>query len=79
MLGGGSKKRAVAMLTGAAAADADLFTHAEAAFALWEMYVRERNMTAATTVANELAREFPENRELATFIQSRLAAPDRKP
>jgi hypothetical protein len=75
LLGGGSKKRALASLREAAAADTDFFTHAEAEFALWEMYVRDRNMEEATAVARRLARDFPENRELAAFIQARDSRP----
>jgi hypothetical protein len=75
MLGGGSKKRALASLREAAAADADFFAHAEAEFALWEMHVRDRNMEEATAVARRLARDFPENPELATFIQARDSRP----
>jgi hypothetical protein len=39
----------------------------EAEFALWEMLVRERNVTEATTIARKLARDFPENRKLSNF------------
>jgi tetratricopeptide (TPR) repeat protein len=73
LLGGGSKKRALTALREAAASDADFFTRVEAEFALWEMQVRERNFDEATAVAHRLARAFPENRDLASFIQTREA------
>jgi len=53
--------------------DADFFTHAEAEFALWDMEVRERNMARATDVARRLAQHFPDNRELAVFLETREA------
>ena len=56
----------------AAAIESDFFTHAEAEFALWNMHVRERDRVRATEVARRLARDFPDNPELATF----LAAPE---
>ena len=54
----------------AAAIDADFFVHAEAEFALWNMQVRERDIAPATQVARELARDFPDNREVAKFLES---------
>jgi hypothetical protein len=72
LLGGGNRKRALLDVGDAASREADFFTHAEAEFALWNMHVRERDVTRATEVARRLARDFPENRELAAF----LAAPE---
>lgn len=67
-LGGASKERGMASLQEATRADAEPFAQAEASFALWEMHVRERNFTDAVVLARSLAREFPENRELARFL-----------
>lgn len=69
VLGGGSRKRALLSMRAAATADADFFAHTEAMFALWDLYVRERNLDAALAVARALARDFPDNRELATFLE----------
>ena len=68
VLGGGNRKRALLSMRAAASTEADFFTHAEAMFALWDLHVRERNLAAAVTVARELARDFPENRELLKFL-----------
>jgi tetratricopeptide (TPR) repeat protein len=68
ILGGGSRKRALASMRAAAAADADFFVNAEARFSLWDLYVRERQMDRAIAVAQELAHDFPENAELAKFL-----------
>jgi hypothetical protein len=70
VLGGGSKQRALAAMREAANAETEFFVHAEAAFALWEMQVRERNTTEATEVARGLAHTFPENRQLAKFLEA---------
>ncbi len=71
VLGGGSKKRALIAVREAAGTEADFFTRAEAEFALWDMLVRERNLAEATAIARRLARDFPENRELVTFLEAR--------
>lgn len=70
LLGGGNKKRALIAVREAANAEADFFTHAEAEFALWDMQVRERNLTEATVIARRLARDFPDNRELVSFLEA---------
>lgn len=70
LLGGGNRKKALIDVRAAADMDADFFTHAEAEFALWDMQVRERAMTPATEVARRLARDFPDNRELAAFLEA---------
>jgi Flp pilus assembly protein TadD len=79
VLGGGNRKRALVSMRAAAAADTDLFVHAEAMFALWDLHVRERNLTAAVTVARELARDFPENPELTKFLEKHDAAQSGRP
>jgi hypothetical protein len=69
VLGGGNRKRALAVVREAAAAEAEFFIHAEAAFALWDLQMRERNVAGAVVIARDLARDFPENRELAKFLE----------
>jgi hypothetical protein len=71
ILGGGSRKRALASMQAAAAADADFFVNAEARFSLWDLYVRERQMDRAIAVAQELERDFPDNAELAKFLSKK--------
>jgi tetratricopeptide (TPR) repeat protein len=68
LLGGGNRKRALAVIQSAAKADADFFVHTEAAFALWDLQVRERNLTEAAELARILTLDFPENPELASFL-----------
>jgi hypothetical protein len=61
----------------AASTEADFFTAVEAEFALWDLHVRERKMTEAVDIARGLARQFPDNRELAKFL--RTHDPDLEP
>jgi len=68
LLGGGNRKRSLVWMQAAAAAPADSFAHAEARFALWDLYRRERRLAEAVTVAEELARDFPDNSELTEFL-----------
>lgn len=70
LLGGGSRKRGLAALEQAAKTDAEFFAQAEATFALWDMQMRERNLTAAVAAARSLARDFPDNHELTRFLQA---------
>jgi len=74
LLGGGNRKHALTEVREAAQMESDFFSHAEAEFALWDMAVRERDMTHAITVARRLAHDFADNRELATFLESREAS-----
>jgi hypothetical protein len=74
LLGGGNRKGALLTLEDAAKADADFFVHAEARFALWELHIRERNVPAAVAVARELAVDFPENPELARYLEANDSA-----
>lgn len=74
ILGGGNKKRALATMREAAATEADFFIKAEAMFALWDLQVRERNLAEAVTLAQRLARDFPENRELVKFLEAQTRA-----
>jgi hypothetical protein len=70
ILGGGSRQRALAAIGNATAIQSAFYTHAEAEFALWDIHVRERDMEEATVVARRLARDFPENREVAVFLSA---------
>jgi len=69
LLGGGNRKQALAHIREAARLESDFFSHVEAEFALWDIEVRERDVTSATGVARRLARDFPDNRELAAFLE----------
>jgi hypothetical protein len=70
VLGGGSKQRAFVGAREAASADSEFFVRVEAEFALWEMLVRDKKLTEATTIAQRLARDFPENRKLVNFLNA---------
>ena len=70
LLGGGNKKRGLLTVREAAGAEADFFSRAEARFALWDMQVRERNLSEAVVTARTLVRDFPENQELTRFIET---------
>jgi hypothetical protein len=69
ILGGGNKKKALSTIREAANTGADFFTEAEADFALWDLHVREKKFADAVPVARALAQTFPENRELARFLE----------
>jgi hypothetical protein len=73
LLGGGNKRQALADVRAASQMNSDFFTHAESEFALWNMEVREHNTAQATEVARRLAHDFPDNRELAAFLEGRQA------
>jgi hypothetical protein len=77
LLGGGNRKQALRDIRAAAQIESDFYTHAEAEFALWEMHVRERDLTQATEVARRLAHDFPDNREVARFLEAREASSRR--
>jgi hypothetical protein len=68
ILGGGNKTRGLRVVEEAAAMSEAPFVKAEAGFALWDMRVREGNLAGAVVTARELARAFPENEELARFL-----------
>lgn len=70
LFGGGNKKRGLLAVREAADTATDFFTRAEARFALWEMQVRERNVHEAIVTARSLARDFPDNPELNTFLEA---------
>lgn len=75
VLGGGNKKRGIAVVREATTMDADFYTRAEAEFALWDLHVRERDYARATELAQKLAHNFPDNQEVARFLAKRAAAP----
>jgi hypothetical protein len=75
LLGGGSKKRAFIGAREAASAASDFFVRIEAEFALWEMLIRDRQLAEATTIAQRLARDFPENHKLTTFLKTAPSRP----
>jgi tetratricopeptide (TPR) repeat protein len=77
LLGGGNRKRALIDVREAVGIESDFFTHAEAEFALWNMHVRERDMTQATEIARRLAHNFPDNPELAAFLSAPEASARR--
>jgi hypothetical protein len=70
LLGGGSKKKGLRVVREAASGDGDFFERTEAAFALWDMQVRERELVEAVATARQLARDFPDNRELTRFLNA---------
>jgi hypothetical protein len=77
ILGGGSRQRALTAIGGATAIESPFYAHAEAEFALWDIQVRERDLTRATEVAERLARTFPENQEVASFLAARASRSQR--
>jgi hypothetical protein len=68
LLGGGSRKRALAAVSEAASIESDFYSHTEAEFALWDLQVRERQTAQATEVAKRLSQNFPDNPEVAAFL-----------
>ena len=73
LLGGGNRKRALTTMCDAAGVEADFYTHAEAEFGLWNMQVREGDLSRATEVARRLVRSFPDNPELTAFLDGHQA------
>lgn len=70
LLGGGNKKRGLRVVREAADTDAEFFVRTEARFALWDMQLRERNVSGAIATARDLARDFPDNPELNKFLET---------
>ena len=68
LLGGGNKKRGLLTIQSAASADGDFFARAEAAFALWDVQTREKQIADAVLTARRLACDFPDNEELRRFL-----------
>jgi hypothetical protein len=71
ILGGGSRKRALKTMSEAASTEAEFFVETEAAFALWDLHAREKRWAEAVVIARKLAEQFPENQEIAKFLQMR--------
>ena len=74
LLGGGNKKKGLRVVREAASGVGDFFERTEAAFALWDMQVRERELVEAVATAQQLARDFPDNRELTRFLNAHQGA-----
>ena len=70
VMGGGNKSRGLKMVREAAVTPADYYTRVEAQFGLWEMLARDGKRDEAVGVAKELLVKFPENKDLARFIES---------
>lgn len=79
LLGGGSKKDGLAVIRATAMGDAKPYERAEGQFALWEIELREKNIPAAVAAAELLAKDFPENEELARFLANNRATPSTNP
>ncbi len=71
ILGGGNKKKALAVMGEAIEKRDHVYDNAEALFGLWDMQVREKNYNAALVPARRLAEMFPENPEIAKFLVER--------
>jgi tetratricopeptide (TPR) repeat protein len=69
LLGGGNKKKGLAVVAEAAQMKTDFFVQAEARFGLWEMLVREKRVKEALAAARELHEQFPENPEVTRYIE----------
>jgi tetratricopeptide (TPR) repeat protein len=78
VLGGGNKKRGIAIVREASVMDAAFFERAEAEFALWDLHVREKDLDAATVLAQKLAQNFPDNQEVAKFLARQAASRSSK-
>jgi hypothetical protein len=74
ILGGGSRTRALGAMRTAVTIDTGYFSNVEARFGLWDMLIREKDLTAAEDIARGLAREFPANQDLAQFLEIRRTA-----
>ncbi len=68
LLGGGNKKKGLSAVREATTIEGDPFSRAEAGFALWDMQVREKDISGAVTTARGLAYDFPDNEELRKFL-----------
>lgn len=68
MLGGGNKKKALAVMKESAVEGDDYYAYAEALFGLWDMQVREKRRTEALETARRIAVMFPNNPEVARFV-----------
>jgi tetratricopeptide (TPR) repeat protein len=71
LLGGGSKKKALAVMHEAVEDTSDYYANAEALFGLWDMQVRERRGSEALETARRIVTLFPGNAEVQRFVSSR--------
>jgi hypothetical protein len=74
LLGGGNKKRGLAVVREAAARESGVWVEAETQFALWDMQVREKDFASALVTARRLLADFPGNKDLRKFIEQREAS-----
>ena len=70
VMGGGNRGRALKMVREAAESPGDYSTQVEARFALQEKLTREGNHDEAVVVAKELLMRFPDNKDLAKFVET---------
>jgi tetratricopeptide (TPR) repeat protein len=70
LLGGGNKKKAMAVMRETAVEGGDYYAHAEALFGLWDMQVREKRREEALETAKRIVDMFPNNQEVARFVAS---------
>jgi hypothetical protein len=76
VLGGGNKKKGLAIVAEVAArSEADFFVKAEARFGEWEMLVREKRVKDALAAARELHAQFPDNPEVTRYIEQNAGRP----
>jgi tetratricopeptide (TPR) repeat protein len=68
LLGGGSKKKALAEMHQVVDDTADYYASVEALFGLWDMQVRDRRRDRAVETARRLLTLFPANPELQRFV-----------
>jgi hypothetical protein len=68
LLGGGNKKKGLAVMRETAGTATVFYERAEARFGLMEMLNREGDVKGAVVVAREIAHDFPENQEIAKFL-----------
>ncbi len=68
VLGGGNRKKALAVMREASNDTDDFYDTAEALFGLWDMQVKEKNRPGALESARRLAVMFPNNPEVARFV-----------
>ena len=69
LLGGGNKKKGLAIVAEAADMKTDRFVQAEARFGQWEMLVREKRVPEALAAARLLHEQFPDNPEVTRYIE----------
>lgn len=68
LLGGGNKKKAMAVMRETAVEGDDYYAYAEALFGLWDMQVREKRREDALATARRISELFPTNVDVAKFL-----------